>query len=76
MSDSPILCPICRARCTDARKVPKKDVTEYDCPRCGNYSITSQATSQLGYVSVTMQDRAKVASYLWAAAGLVDTHLH
>lgn len=64
MNDSSVDCPICKMRCDDARKVQKKDVMEYDCPRCGNYSITQMAKTNLESVAISKQDRAKVASYL------------
>ena len=57
-------CPVCAVQCTDARKVLKKDVMEYDCPRCGNYSITGQAVIDLRDTRVSRKDRAKVAAYL------------
>ncbi|MDP1947574.1 MAG: hypothetical protein Q8L77_08750 [Nitrospirota bacterium] len=63
MNDS-VECPICRMRCNDARHLGAKDVTEYDCPRCGNYSITHQAVLNIENSEMSKQDRAKVAAYL------------
>lgn len=57
-------CPICWMKCNDARSIGTKDVTEYDCPRCGYYSITGQALINLENANLSKQDRAKVASYL------------
>lgn len=63
MKDS-LICPICTATCTDARQARAKDVMEYDCPRCGDYSITRQTTINLESAGMSKQDRAKVAGYL------------
>jgi hypothetical protein len=63
MSNS-VDCPICKIKCNDARKVEATDVTEYDCPRCGNYSITHQAMLNIESSGISWQDRAKVAAYL------------
>lgn len=63
MSDS-VNCPICRMKCNDARKVRGKAVTEYECPRCGNYSITHEAATNIEGARMSKQDRAKVAAYL------------
>lgn len=63
MNDS-INCPICSMKCSAARKVKDKDVIEYDCPRCGGYSITGMATVNLKNPGMSKQDRAKVAAYL------------
>lgn len=57
-------CPICWMKCTDARQDGTKDVTGYDCPRCGNYSITRQAVTNIESAGLSKQDRAKVAAYL------------
>ena len=63
MNDS-VDCPICRMKCNGARKVAAKDVTEYDCPQCGDYSITYQAATNIESAEMSKQDRAKVAAYL------------
>jgi hypothetical protein len=63
MNDS-LDCPICRMKCNGARKVGAKDVTEYDCPRCGDYSITYQTATNIESAEMSKQDRAKVAAYL------------
>lgn len=63
MSD-PVVCPICQTNYIDARQVGTMDVTEYDCPRCGNYSITRQAVINLESAGMSKPDRAKVAAYL------------
>ena len=63
MNDS-VNCPICSWKCSDAREVQGKDVIEYDCPRCGGYSITRTARVNLQNAGMSKQDRAKVAAYL------------
>lgn len=62
--DGSVPCPICNFQCKDARQVARKDVTEYDCPRCGDYSITGEAAINLKTSGMSMQDRAKLAAYL------------
>lgn len=59
-----VLCPICSMECTEAQKVNEKDVVEYDCPRCGDYSITVVAKMDLENSGMNRQDRAKVGAYL------------
>ena len=63
MNDS-VNCPICWMKCDDARQVGTKDMTEYDCPRCGYYSIAREAKINLESAGMSKQDRAKVAAYL------------
>ena len=62
--DNSVNCPICGMKCNDAQQVGAKDVTEYDCPRCGDYSITRQAVINIESAEMSKQDRAKVAAYL------------
>ncbi len=57
-------CPICWVKCTAVRQIGTKDVTEYDCPRCGDYSITRPALINLENSDMSKKDRAKVAAYL------------
>ena len=38
---------MCGAMSTDARQVRAQRYDEYDCPRCGDYSITRQAAINL-----------------------------
>lgn len=57
-------CPVCGVKCDDARPVGTKDVTDYDCPRCGKYSIARQAVTNLGNSEISKRDRAKVAAWL------------
>jgi hypothetical protein len=51
-------------KCSDALKVRDKAVTEYECLRCGNYSITHEASSNIEGARMSNPDRAKVAAYL------------
>ncbi len=63
MNDS-VTCKICGMKCSDGRQVGTNDVMEYDCSRCGNYSITQEAATNLEAAATNKQDRAKVAAYL------------
>lgn len=55
------ICPICGQNDIPTRQHPTKDIANYECPVCGEYAITRQATINLQ--TMVEGNKAKISAY-------------